>query len=234
MIKNLISARFALLSSKVPSIKAPLTVSGWQGLKKRQLLTAASILLGSVWLTGCDSQSATFSMVDSKADEAVESTAAATQQDHLADTANHDADERLPSLGASPAPETRGQSLLAAAKTDDNPAQNLATMDNRSENSLHATLIGDYEGMLPCSFCEGINVTLNLFSDGSVIKTSVFEAPDVPKAPLSESGVYRQDNNKIIIAYEDQSIESFEIQDNHLVMFGKDKKPNPDFTLSRK
>lgn len=227
MIKN--DQSLAWLSSA--SAKMPVKFKLKQSVNKRQHIMLASLLLGAALLSGCDSQSATFSMIDAPMDEAAAETASPSAMGDQPNQANAKA-SRDTEIAAEP--ENHGQSLLAAAKTDDNPAQNMATRDNRSDASLHATLIGDYEGMLPCSFCEGTMVTLNLFSDGSVIKTSVFEAPETPTPPLSESGVYQQDNNKIIIAYEDKSVESFEIQDNHLVMMGDDKQPNPDYMLSRK
>ena len=84
------------------------------------------------------------------------------------------------------------------------------------------------------SSCDNIEVTLNLFADGSVLKTSVFNdaAPTVP--PLLESGVYRQDDDKITIVYERKNIETYKISDNHLIMMDTDANLNDDYTLSRK
>ena len=36
------------------------------------------------------------------------------------------------------------------------------------------------------------------------------------------------------IVYEDKNIEAYHIQDNHLVLMDEHKKPNNDYTLSRK
>jgi uncharacterized lipoprotein NlpE involved in copper resistance len=132
--------------------------------------------------------------------------------------------------------DNTGQSLMVAAKTD-NSAQPRRTpmISNRlTDSALQATLIGDYVGMLPCDFCDGIAITLNLFADGSVLKTSVYENPESPQVPLTDSGIYRQDNDNITIVYEDKRIETYDIQDNHLVMMGTDKSPNADYMLSRK
>ena len=132
--------------------------------------------------------------------------------------------------------EEEGQSLIAAAKSDDNTMTRRSPMiaEGRTENTLQATLIGDYMGILPCSFCTGTAVTLNLFADSSVLKTSIYENPESPKVPLVESGVYRQDNNRITVVYDDKNIESYDIQDNHLVMIDENKEPDADYTLSRK
>ncbi|SJN42361.1 copper resistance protein NlpE N-terminal domain-containing protein [Psychrobacter sp. JB385] len=131
---------------------------------------------------------------------------------------------------------SEGQSLIAAAQSssDANPTQSLmgAESSNRN-NTLQATLMGDYGGMVPCDACSSIDVTLNLFADGSVSKTSIYNNPDSPRAPLLESGVYRQDNNTITIVYEDKKIESYDIQDNHLILMHADKTPNNDYILSR-
>lgn len=191
---------------------------------KKPWAAIAFATLISISVTGCDSQSATFSVIEpEKQDVKVETAAVASSDSPKVVESFTDTAEAEPDMG--------GQSLLAAAKIDDTdldaPVQN-------SDNTLHATLIGDYEGMVPCSFCKGTTVTLNLFSDGSVIKTSVFEAPESPKAPETLSGVYRQDNDKIIIVYEDKAIESFAIQDNHLLMLDKNKQPDADYMLSRK
>lgn len=194
----------------------------------RPILFLSLAAIFGAGLNGCDSQSATFSMIDAPAQDVV-ATEAETPKTDVAVSAPAVKSAR----SVDSATESGGQSLLEAAKIDDSSPKQTAKAETLSENTLHATLIGDFEGMIPCSFCEGITVTLNLFSDGSVIKTSVFEAPEMPKAPLSEAGVYRQDNNNIIIAYDDKSLESFEIQDNHLVMLGKDKKPNADYILAR-
>lgn len=129
-----------------------------------------------------------------------------------------------------------GQSLIAAAKSGDvmHSRRTPMTSGTRTNSTLQATLIGDYVGMLPCLFCDDIDITLNLFADSSVLKTSVYNNPESPKVPLAESGVYRQDGNTITIVYENKNIETYRIQDNHLVMMDKDKNPDTDYTLSRK
>ncbi|MBO6225881.1 MAG: copper resistance protein NlpE N-terminal domain-containing protein [Psychrobacter sp.] len=130
----------------------------------------------------------------------------------------------------------QGQSLIAAAQSsnDANPSQSLMGVESSNRNNtLQATLMGDYGGMVPCDVCSSIDVTLNLFADCSVSKTSIYNNPDSPRAPLLESGVYRQDNNTITIVYEDKKIEGYDIQDNHLILMHADKTPNNDYILSR-
>lgn len=128
-----------------------------------------------------------------------------------------------------------GQSLIAAAHSSNDAHTNQSLMSsepsNRS-NTLQATLIGDYGGMVPCESCGSIDVTLNLFADGSVVKTSIYNNPESPRMPLVESGVYRQDNDTITIAYEEK-IETYHIQDNHLILLDKEKDLDTDYTLSR-
>ena len=106
--------------------------------------------------------------------------------------------------------------------------------ESNNDSALQATLMGDYGGMVPCSSCDNIDVTLNLFADGSVLKTSIYNSPETPRSPLFESGIYRQDNDTITIVYESKNIETYHIQDNHLVMIDEYKKPDNDYTLSRK
>lgn len=131
--------------------------------------------------------------------------------------------------------EDAGQSLMAAAKFDDSATSRRSPMISEQRNhTLQATLIGDYVGMLPCGSCDSIAVTLNLFSDGSVLKTSIYDIPETPTVPIAESGIYRQDNDTITIVYEKDHIETYRILDNHLVMLGSDKEPDADYTLSRK
>lgn len=128
-----------------------------------------------------------------------------------------------------------GQSLIAAAQlSNESNAYQIQTDSKSHSSALQATLMGDYGGMVPCSSCDNIDVTLNLFADGSVLKTSIYNNPETPRSPLLESGIYRQDNNKITIVYQQKQIETYSIQDNHLVLMDENKSPNNDYTLSRK
>ena len=128
-----------------------------------------------------------------------------------------------------------GQSLIAAAQPSNESNTYQTQTDSKSHSSaLQATLMGDYGGMVPCSSCDNIDVTLNLFADGSVLKTSIYNSPETPRSPLFESGIYRQDNNKITIVYQQKQIETYSIQDNHLILMDENKSPNNDYTLSRK
>ena len=130
---------------------------------------------------------------------------------------------------------TEGQSLIAAAQSNNDAKTKPSVPYSKSNsNTLQATLMGDYGGMVPCADCDSIDVTLNLFADGSVLKASTYHNPERPRQPLLESGVYRQDNDKITIVYEDKNIESYHIQDNHLILIDEQKNLNNDYTLSRK
>ena len=93
--------------------------------------------------------------------------------------------------------------------------------------------MSDYGGVVPCPSCGSIDITLNLFADGSVLKTSVFNQAETPQPPLVESGVYRQDNDMITIVYEKKNIESYQIQGNHLIMMDEYKNPDEDYALAR-
>ena len=128
----------------------------------------------------------------------------------------------------------QGQSLIAAANTKDNTRSSPMISTVNSDSTLQATLMGDYGGIVPCASCDSIDITLNLFADGSVLKTSVFNDAEPTNPPLLESGVYRQDDNKITIVYEKKNIETYQIRDNHLIMMDIDKNPNDDYTLSRR
>ena len=48
-----------------------------------------------------------------------------------------------------------------------------------------------------------------------------------------ENGIYRQDDDKITIVYDDQRIESYIIQNNHLVLLDDNNIADDDYTLSR-
>ncbi|MGP4118737.1 copper resistance protein NlpE N-terminal domain-containing protein [Psychrobacter aquimaris] len=128
-----------------------------------------------------------------------------------------------------------GQSLIAAAQSsNDAHLHQSLTYSKSHNNALQATLMGDYGGMVPCNSCDSTDITLNLFANGSVLKTSIYNNPETPRLPLIESGVYRQDNDTITIVYEEKNIEAYHIQDNHLVLMDEYKNPNNDYTLSRK
>ena len=132
--------------------------------------------------------------------------------------------------------DSDGQSLITSAQSNDAVRKKNSPMfasKRDKDSTLEATLIGDYTGILPCDSCDSIAMTLNLFSDGSVRKTSIYNHVESQRAPVVESGVYRQDDNLITIVYDDITIEMYQIQDNHLLMLDEDKQPDADFTLSR-
>lgn len=128
------------------------------------------------------------------------------------------------------------QSLIDAAQTNDDAYTRRSPMISEPNNNsaLQATLMGDYGGMVPCASCDSIDITLNLFADGSVLKTSFYNNAEPPRQPLLESGIYRQDNDTITIVYESKKIETYHIQNNHLVMLDEHKNLDDDYTLSRK
>ncbi len=128
-----------------------------------------------------------------------------------------------------------GESLIAAAKSDKRSSLNHSLSNSQATpaSQMQATLIGDYVGVMPCSFCDSTQVLLNLFSDGSMAKTSVYNNSKQPRASLTENGIYRQDNDIITIVYDDQRIESYLIQNNHLVLLDDNKVADTDYTLSR-
>lgn len=190
----------------------------------------------SLALLGCDDQTSAVSPNnDTQISHDSSTNAKSENSTNKAQTNGEDASVTL----AEDFDNNEGQSLIAAAKSDNPnssiPARRTLTENDDSENNaLQATLIGDYVGIYPCSFCSSISVTLNLFSDGSVAKTSIYHNPETPKLPHQESGVYRQDDVIITIAYDNKDIESYMIQNNHLVMMNEDDTLNADYTLSRK
>ena len=125
------------------------------------------------------------------------------------------------------------QPLMATASLTESTARSPMISTANNESMLQATLMGDYGGVVPCSSCLSTNVTLNLFADGSVLKTSIFNEPETPQPPMVEPGVYRQDNDMITIVYQKKNIETYQIQDNHLIMMDEYKNPDEDYALSR-
>ncbi len=182
-------------------------------------------------LTSCDSASSNDNRsMNTKVALSDSSNNADTQNvtQNLQDTDNDPSEDELK--------EEEGQSLIAAAQSmsDAQANQSLMSSESNSRSStLQATLMGDYGGMVPCEFCDCTGVTLNLFADGTVLKTSVYHNPESPRVPLTEPGVYRQDNDTITIVYEAKNIETYHIQDNHLLLIDDDNNPNTDYILSR-
>ena len=129
--------------------------------------------------------------------------------------------------------DPEGQPLMAASRSTESTSRSPMISAPNSDSMLQATLMGDYGGVVPCSSCTSTNVTLNLFADGSVLKTSVFNQPETPQPPMVEPGVYRQDNDMITIVYQKKNIETYQIQDNHLIMMDEHKNPDEDYALSR-
>ena len=131
--------------------------------------------------------------------------------------------------------EDEGASLMDSANTGDSEKKQRSSMiaEKRADSALQATLIGNYIGVIPCSTCDEITLTLNLHSDGTVKQTSVYENSETAQFPLIETGVYRQDNDMITIVYDQENIDSYLIQGNHLIMLDANKQPHADYTLSR-
>lgn len=203
-----------------------------------RLLLAAPCL---VLLIGCDNASST----TANNDTATETTPSDSQKttdllkntDLLVDIDNtsQDAGSVQMDITDEAPDEDKKKSLLAMAKSESTEHSQRSPMisELNEDSTLQATLMGDYVGMLPCSFCDNTNVTLNLFADGTVTKTSVYNNPKPSQAPLRELGIYRQDKDMITIVYQKKNIETYHIQDNHLIMVDGDNNPNDDYTLSR-
>ena len=175
-------------------------------------------------LAGCDSHSSTPStdkrmMIASKQSDAI-----AAEQETIDPNSNSD--------GTS---SEEDESLISTAKSDRKSSVDRSSSDATTTNDsqMQATLIGDYKGVMPCSFCSSTEVLLNLFADGSVVKTSIYDNPKEPTDSLIENGIYRQDDDKITIVYDDQRIESYIIQNNHLVLLDDNDIADDDYTLSR-
>lgn len=175
-------------------------------------------------LAGCDSHSSTPStdkrmMIASKQSDAI-----AAEQETIDPNSNSD--------GTS---SEEDESLISTAKSDRKSSVDRSSSDATTTNDsqMQATLIGDYKGVMPCSFCSSTEVLLNLFADGSVVKTSIYDNPKEPTDSLIENGIYRQDDDKITIVYDDQRIESYIIQNNHLVLLDDNNIADDDYTLSR-
>ena len=186
-----------------------------------------------VLLIGCDSASSNADQ-DMMTKAAFVDTSEASDQQVTPEEIDSDSiSEANADDGSSESEE--GQSLISAAQSSHDGHTHPLTMHSESSSSaLQATLMGDYGGMIPCVDCDSIDVTLNLFADGSVLKTSNYQDSKQARAPLLESGVYRQDNDKITIVYEDKHIESYYIQDNHLILIDDQRELDNDYTLSRK
>ena len=181
-------------------------------------------------LMSCDSASSSTTANNKTTQGAPATNSSATSSD----LQDNDAQKDLANDAADEANNAEGQSLIAAANSDHNSRRAPMISAASSDSSLQATLMGDYGGVVPCASCDNIDITLNLFADGSVLKTSVFNDEEPTNPPLLESGVYRQDDDKITIVYERKNIETYKISDNHLIMMDADANPNDDYTLSRK
>ena len=155
----------------------------------------------------------------------------ATQQ---AEVPNDESQKSSANKVADKANSEEGTSLIAAANINDNARRTPMISASNNESTLQATLMGDYGGIVPCESCANIDITLNLFSDGSVLKTSIFNHAEPARAPLLESGVYRQDDDMITIVYERKNIETYHIKDNLLIRLDADKNPDDDYSLARK
>lgn len=190
---------------------------------KKLLLT----VLVCIPLLGCSNQAAPNASADNDlaGDQAVTKKQIPSNMITARD-ADIDGDEDL---------EDEGTSLMDSTKTGDSEKKQRSPMiaEKHADSALQATLIGNYTGFIPCATCDEINLTLNLHSDGTVKQTSVYENSNVALSPLIETGVYRQDDDMITIVYDQENIDSYLIQGNHLIMLDTNQQPHADYTLSR-
>ena len=128
-----------------------------------------------------------------------------------------------------------GSSLMDLAESTASNKKTNSPMiaEKRADSTLQATLIGNYTGILPCASCEAIVVSLNLHSDGTVDKSSVYRNSEASQPTLLESGIYRQDDKVITVVYAQDAIETYQVQDNHLILLDANKVPKTDYTLAR-
>jgi len=195
-----------------------------------RILPLSSLLISAcLLLSGCDSQSANSSVRAQVSKSADVEVAPQSQHEALAFS------EQASSEAANEADEFAGRPLLASAQSEEIEQLPDAYQVDSAESSysLGATLIGDYSGTVPCRNCERVDVTLNLFSDGSVAKTSVYQNEADKPQSVTQSGIYRQDEHVITIVYDDQDLESYSIDGNYLVQLNANDLPNDDYTLSR-
>lgn len=138
-------------------------------------------------------------------------------------------------LSKSPEPNR----IINSNQQSDNPdaasSSQGSFMITSDDTSMGAVLIGDYTGNLPCSDCDNIRVLLNLYADGSSKKTMTYQPIDSAHPPKVKLGTYRQDNDIIIVSYDEQgyakdNVEKYLIQDSQLVMLGHD--PDADELVS--
>ncbi len=188
-----------------------------------------SLLAVCILLVGCDGKTSMTNNAPTS-QSATDSTALSDNYDTNATSGAAEGSDLADSINS----DDEGESLIAAASPTNGTQESRSPMvaEQHPDSALQATLIGDYVGMLPCSFCDSTAIILNLFADGSVTKTSIYKNPEFSKEPLVESGVYRQDNKMITIVYDQKNIESYQVQDNHLLMMS-DGIPNVDYVLSR-
>ena len=188
----------------------------------KKLLLALSVCL---LLLGCSNQAAPNASADNDlAGEQVVSEKQLSSDMTTAREAAIDGDE-----------EDEGASLMDSAKTGDSEKKQRSPMiaEKRADSALQATLIGNYTGVIPCATCDELTLTLNLYSDGTVKQTSVYENSEIALSPLIEMGVYRQDNDMITVVYDQENIDNYRIQGNHLIMLDANKQSLTDYTLSR-
>lgn len=173
---------------------------------------------------------------DSASSSTNKNTQGAPTNSHQSNALNHDESALPENNTKASADEDRhqqGSTRIAAANLDDSSTRSPMISAAKSDSMLQATLMGDYGGVVPCASCGSIDITLNLFADGSVLKSSVFNQTETLQSPLVESGVYRQDDDVITIVYEKKNIETYQIQGNHLIMMDEYKNPNEDYALAR-
>lgn len=124
--------------------------------------------------------------------------------------------------------------------------QSMPMIADDTSNSLGATLIGDYSGILPCMNCPGGQpdkpVILNLYADGTAHKTNQPPTSEDPSESPGQEGSYQQLDNIISIDFANRPTEYYLIHDNQLIFLEGDLpdidetdaiQANPKYVLSR-
>lgn len=93
-------------------------------------------------------------------------------------------------------------------------------------------ITGDYQGMIPCGSCEGIEVALTLDKEGYFIMEETFL--DEEKTILDYKGDYQLQDDVISLIIEGDMPVKLKVSGEELHYLGEDNQPIKGYSLQKK
>nr|WP_278991909.1 copper resistance protein NlpE N-terminal domain-containing protein [Plesiomonas shigelloides] len=102
-----------------------------------------------------------------------------------------------------------------------------AADNTRTTDSEPATLFEGYQGVLPCTDCDGIDTRIRLNDDGSFVETDTYLQGRSGQL-FADYGRWTRQGEKLILTSSNGDVQSYQVRPDSILMLDQDDKPLPD------